>query len=984
MAEEFDFATPEQIQEAETRDSLAKEGGITYRTETDPDSGETRSFVNVLGVEVPTYASREDVRKIATETQLTALDQEMLWTIATCYKLRQPLMFEGRPGAGKTYLSEQFAKLIHGSDAEILTLYGSPKTTELDILGHWAPRGLKADAQKKYEDKLKEVMGGEEMTGYREDFNKRIEDLSRNLKDNKMTEEEFGQEFEDLSQDYVSRTGAIMAESMKDLVNLGTGATWEFKKGALLQAYTGREGKGYILNCEEFNMIPSNYQQIFLQIGGVNGGLSDRIHFWGSTEQTSYPRGQDTWIFFASNFPEATPGRSEVVAPLTDRVVWKVISDQDAAGKDSMMIRSAGGRLRSRAEEYSRVYPETLVIPMTNQVEWASALDEKLGEEVADLVEAVHHAFVTGYKAIGDKITVKGEERDRSQLLESTPRNAYRLFSYLDHNQVRDPDTGVVDFPATLTKAFELYYVSRLVSAQQRERVRNEFGVIMSDDIGQKVFEGRTITRAEIFHILAERLPKPKIEDERSMLKDMTTFDKDLGQTVGDLLLNNRIPESVKDIFQIRFLRASMERAEAISKDQALPRLIRNYSADRLVNLTQVEEELARNQNAKTVGRGWSEDDREFILWGDETLALLKNAKTQEDFDNIIHQLSAMEKLYQPIRNWEYEGEITVKNVLLDQHIGGWVRDAKFVRTGASDGFIIAGGDSANTYRFSRKPDGTYQRTSPINQIHPVRGLTMYSSGDKNIIITAQTHLLKFESENLGQPSRPLNLFEYKTTSSEVVSMGSSDDGKQVALGTINGEIRLFNIDTDIPSSSDAKRFKIDTKADGWPTKVKFSHDGRFLAVGTTMGRMCIYDAHTPGRDLLDKVEPLGPIKDIQFSSDDTTAWVVSSRGLVTKFEIEEDSDGGIKARRLETLQAGFDNATAASINRTGDGVALGYENGRVEVYSLKQLENGSPKKISTFRASDSVQELEFGEFGDKLLVGCRSGRLYVIGDKRR
>jgi MoxR-like ATPase len=135
MPESLNFLSPEQKHEQETKKQLAQEGGIVHTAHPDPETEEQKQFVNILGVEIETNASKEDIQTIKDELILSELDQEMLRTIAESYKANQAVMLEGDPGSGKTFLLKQFVKMIHGKDAPTLEIVCSPGMTELDILG---------------------------------------------------------------------------------------------------------------------------------------------------------------------------------------------------------------------------------------------------------------------------------------------------------------------------------------------------------------------------------------------------------------------------------------------------------------------------------------------------------------------------------------------------------------------------------------------------------------------------------------------------------------------------------------------------------------------------------------------------------------------------------------------------------------------------------------------------------------------------------
>jgi hypothetical protein len=76
MLEKIRFPSPEEKQEQETLEALKKEGGILYREEVDPETKEVKRFVNILGVKVETYASKEDIEAIKEEIVFSELDQK--------------------------------------------------------------------------------------------------------------------------------------------------------------------------------------------------------------------------------------------------------------------------------------------------------------------------------------------------------------------------------------------------------------------------------------------------------------------------------------------------------------------------------------------------------------------------------------------------------------------------------------------------------------------------------------------------------------------------------------------------------------------------------------------------------------------------------------------------------------------------------------------------------------------------------------------
>lgn len=553
MLEKIRFSSEEERKEQEVAETLKVEGGIFYREATDPESKETKHFVNILGVEVETYASKEDIEAIKKEIVLSETDQELLRTIVESYKLREPLMFEGDPGVGKTFLMKKFVQLLHGKDTSILELVGTPRTSELEILGHWAPKGLKEKEAEEYQTLLKDLMESAPMKDLSTEFNQKLSELNQKFSNSEINQEQFQKEFGELTTQYINTSRSRMTEMIGLAKFIKPDTEWEFKEGALLQAYSGREGRGYPLIVDEFNLIPSNYQQIFLQISGEKGILSESISFWGNTGKTKYPRGQDTWICFASNFPEKTPGRNEVVGPMTDRLVWKSISSEEAEKKKQVIRMTAGGRLKKRQRESAEIKPEIIQVPILQGLEWDRVLDEKLGEAIADIVDLLDTEFNKHYQEVGDNISIKGEKRRRTQQFEFSGRNPLRLFGYLDYFQVRDPKTGMVDFGKTLENAYKRYYLNRLVDPSGREKMQTLFNEIMYGDTGKTEFEGEVRTRKEILDILVEQASiteeeKRKIEEmeKEEKKKRLEQLKYNVEDAIESLLKDPNIPEIIK------------------------------------------------------------------------------------------------------------------------------------------------------------------------------------------------------------------------------------------------------------------------------------------------------------------------------------------------------------------------------------------------------------------------------------------------------
>ncbi len=619
--EKITFDSPETQRVQKEEEKLRKEGGIVFETEKDPETNKKKNFINILGIKIETSASKEEIQEIKKEIVFSKLDKMLLRRMAECYKLKQPLLIESDPGAGKTYLLHQFIKMIYGKDAPILQINGSPKMNELDILGHWAPNNMDQGQTESYEDFLQNNMMSGRMKQLSEEFSRKMAKINKKLEKGELSNEEFQEEFGKLTTEYINAQQDLLVDEAKGTKFKDKDKNdWHFQAGPLLKAYSGNNGKGFPLLVDEFNLIPSKYQQIFLQISGHDGGLSDSIHFWGNGDKTTYKRGDNTWIVFTSNFPEKTAGRSEVVPPMSDRLVWQVVDNKDFEEKKKSLVLTAGGRLeRTKQEVFKEAGLEFIEPEVEDGIQWDKALDEKLGEQIAEIVELLDREFVDYYNKVGDSLEfATGEERRRTQKLEFSSRNALRLFAYLDHFQVRDKKTGEIDFAKTLKMAFNIYYISRLASNDGKEKMKRLFSEILEGDTGKIEIEPNEDQKQELEDLFnkknQELLEKLKIEKEKiekaiNNVKKAEISDNNTDNNVDIKVLNPKIAKFIQDtsmgVITLLGHKTSDEIIENFNKEKnkRLEKLkkIKKHIVDLLSKLTQYKKNFLNNNIFKGV-----------------------------------------------------------------------------------------------------------------------------------------------------------------------------------------------------------------------------------------------------------------------------------------------------------------------------------------------------------------------------------------------
>lgn len=546
----FHTKSPEEQRELDRSERMANEGGIFFEKTKDPQTGEEHSFVNVFGVSVESYATEEDIEKIKKEVVLSDVDKKILRAEAEAYNLKQAFFLEGDPGAGKTFLEEVFIQMIHGIKTPILRIYGTPRTTETDILGKWAPRSVDENNKVAFDEEYAKLMETGEGAIEQKNWNNAVSELQEKLASGKMEQAEYDVQFQTILTEHIQKTRAAILSSSVIKKLVGQEGEWEFEKGPLLLAYDGSGGDGAPLIVDEFNLIPSNYQQIFLSIGGKSGGLSDNISYWGGGGDPQHKRGKNAWICGASNFPEKTQGRGEVVPPMTDRVVWMTLSSEESQKKKDAIAETAGGRLTHRA---NKLKEETIKFaPIVEKgIAWDKVLDEKLGEELADAVKGLDQLFCKYYETVGDSLTVGDEKIRRHQKMEFSPRNMMRVFSYLDTMQVRDKENGNIDFAATLKSAYELYYVARLAGEEERKKARSLFEQYMTGIIGMKKDGTGTKVEEKLKQLVESATPeaaekrKQQEKEEKKLKKQQAK--RDAEDEMEKLKKNINIPDDVKN-----------------------------------------------------------------------------------------------------------------------------------------------------------------------------------------------------------------------------------------------------------------------------------------------------------------------------------------------------------------------------------------------------------------------------------------------------
>ncbi len=403
-----------------TPEQLAESGGIYYFESPRLGDDHARSWINVMGVELPTQASQEQVEAVKETLVLSELDAKMLRNLAETRSLRQPILLESDPASGKTFLTEKFLELLNG-DQPLLTMTGTPRTSDHEVLGHYSP----------------------------------LED------------------------------------------------GWKFIKGSLLEAAVGDDSSGRPLFVDEFGLIPTNYQQLFLPISGQDGTLASSMSVWGNGNKQRYGIGPNAWFAFATNYPERTPGRHMVTDAMASRLVWMTITDAEAAAKEKSLIESGFGRVQRASDISAYSTPE--------ETPFEVAANPELAQLITGTVAAMHSLIKLRAKNPGDSLGTGESAEPRIQAIDITPRDAARLFNYIERFPVRDHVRGQVDIDLTLSRAFERHYVGRYASEDQRQLIRADLAEHLTGSTGAKTINARLMNRSDQFkNAQVKRIPSDR------------------------------------------------------------------------------------------------------------------------------------------------------------------------------------------------------------------------------------------------------------------------------------------------------------------------------------------------------------------------------------------------------------------------------------------------------------------------------------------
>jgi MoxR-like ATPase len=538
--ERIRFKSPEELKEEEIERKIKERGpegeilgGIVFEEEktVDPDTKEEkiRRYIYIgnpyeerpIITKLETDATREDVEAIKREIIPMRESFEILEAMAMTYKHRQPLLIEGPTAIGKTYLAEKFTELLHGRGVKPLDFYCSGQTDVSELMAKWVPKVETEEEKRKWEQFLE-------------------------LPETQVKLSQIAQEVEQAEKLSSEQKLALVHTRLQELAKsagLSEKTQWRFQYGAVPKAmglirnpdgsfsFDEQRGMGFILHIEEVGLAEPQVINALLKLRGKRGQLAEEIQLWENGGR-KIKAGPKFWVVFSTNPPEEYLARNEVDPALARGVVFKRMGE---LSEESLHL-AAEYYFTYKLGEKPKEKPEGCILDIYNHPE--------IGRELAKVVSAFHNDL--------NKELKKGE-KGRIQRIPLTLDDMARVADALIDIQLRNRETGRLDLTETLKRLIHFYYLDRLADPELKKLMERNLDELLEGDTGKTEFEGKVLTRKEVFDILVERASiteeeKRKLEEEkkRGQEKRLRQAEFDAQDAIDSLLKDPNIPDSIK------------------------------------------------------------------------------------------------------------------------------------------------------------------------------------------------------------------------------------------------------------------------------------------------------------------------------------------------------------------------------------------------------------------------------------------------------
>jgi len=535
------FKSPEELKEEEIKKKIKEKGpegeilgGIVFEEEkvVDPETKEekTKRYIYIgnpykerpIITKLETDASREDIEAIKREIIPMKESFEILEAMAITYKNRLPLLVEGPTAIGKTYLADKFTELLYGRGVKPLDFYCSGQTDVSELMAKWVPKVETEEEKKKWNEFLESAEAQEKISQIAQEVEQK----------------------EGLSQEQKLALIHTKLQELAQSAGLYEKTQWRFQYGAVPKAmglirnpdgsfsFDEQKGTGFILHIEEVGLAEPQVINALLKLRGKRGQLAEEIQLWENGGR-KVKAGPKFWVFFSTNPPEEYLARNEVDPALARGVIFKRMGE---LSEESLRL-AADYYFSYKLGEKPKEKPEGCILDIYNHPE--------IGREIAKVIAAFHNDL--------NKKLKKGE-KGRQQRIPLTLGDMGQVANLLINTQIRNEETGRLDLTETLRELIRLCYLDRLADEELKKTMETNLNELLEGAIGKIEFEGKVLTRKEIFDILVERASITEEEKKRLEQEEMERKRRELEQAKHDaedaimsVLQSPNIPEEIKE-----------------------------------------------------------------------------------------------------------------------------------------------------------------------------------------------------------------------------------------------------------------------------------------------------------------------------------------------------------------------------------------------------------------------------------------------------
>ena len=412
----------------------------------DPVSGieQNVNVVDIAGVPVESFATREDIEATIAEIHPTADALELLQAMALTFQQGRGLIAEGGTSRGKTYLMNKFTQIIFGRGVKPVDFYCNGQTDTMSLMAKWVPKTDNPEDGKKWGAWIVSEEGKKAFKGI-------IEETQKGTLNPKDIQDRFAS---------LVRVAGIT----------GAVSGWQLQFGALPRAMVmpsdptkpiseDNPSQGIFLHLQEIGLAETHVIDALLQLGGEKGKLATEIQLWDDGGRT-INGGPRFWVYYSTNTPEDYPNRQAIDPALVRRNTFIHL------GNESPVSRQLRQHLdNSIPSEY---FPENLkqaiseaqkhiVFPIAedNDNPYNSPEYIKVRLVVSDTVSDFHEKL---------KVAMAGKqiEQRTKQRFEVTDDEWNMVYDFMRR-------FATPDIEATLDKAVSLHYISRFTDQGQEK-----------------------------------------------------------------------------------------------------------------------------------------------------------------------------------------------------------------------------------------------------------------------------------------------------------------------------------------------------------------------------------------------------------------------------------------------------------------------------------------------------------------------------------